>query len=119
MKLSTKQKLDTMIAWEFSICTLEYEENRLAEVLQPSFESPFYHAIFAMEEAYTNAVSIMIGDDANWLNWYRFDNKMGKGNMKAGFGNRLKPINCLEALLKLIEAKPAVVKNTAQSPSTR
>lgn len=119
MKLSTQQKLETLVAWEFSIWKLEQEEKKLAEALQPSFESPFYRAIFAMEESYTNAVSLMIGDEGDWLNWYRFDNKMGKGGMKAGFGNRLKLINSLDALLKLIEAKPASKKKKTTKPRRR
>ncbi len=106
----TASKLKMMIEWQDVIMKMEEEGERLQEVLQPSFESPFFRRIFNMEEAYTNVVAYVIGDTAEWLNWYRFDNGWGRRGLEAGYGKKLKPINTLSDLLTLIEAPPPVKK---------
>ena len=53
---------------------------------------------------YSNMLSKLLGDDTDdtWLDWYCYENDMGKKGYDAGFDGEVKPIKTLEDLADLI-----------------
>ncbi len=104
---TTKEKLQLLKQWETNFYQIEnaYELMKNAFDAQP--ESKVASASFLLFDAYTKCVSILVGDNNNSLDWYAWDNGMGKKKLKAKAvtWKTEKPISNLKILLKLIEDK--------------
>jgi len=105
--MDTKQKLQLLEKWQKS-----YEQNdavyeALKQVLDVNPESPAILATWAMFDNYTDALSITLGDECQWLGWYAWDNQFGKKKLsaKSQSWKRMRPITNLKTLLKFIEDK--------------
>ena len=70
--------------------------------LKLSPESPVYSCIWSLQDALTDAVSRVVGDQDSWLSWYANDNEMGAKAMPAGFTGQERPITTLDDLARLI-----------------
>ena len=68
-------------------------------------DGPLKTSIWTMQATYTRAISLIIGDEFEWLEWFAIDNGMGKKGLtaSAGTGKPLKPIKTLAQLLAVIE----------------
>jgi hypothetical protein len=60
--------------------------------------------MFETYAAYTNAVSLLVGDEGDWLNWFAWENDFGKKELQVGFsdGHKL-AVKAVEDLLFVIK----------------
>jgi len=70
-------------------------------------DSAVGNAMFQNFDAYTKALSILIGDESEWLMWYIYDNDCGEKELKASVGkkktwNYRKKVQNLDDLVDLI-----------------
>lgn len=74
-----------------------------------SIGTPLTDAIHEMQSQYSDVVTDLIGDDWNWLEWYRFDNEMGSKQLEATDGimklRKIKDINDLAHLIEFSNKK--------------
>ena len=70
-------------------------------------DGPLRHSIYTMQATYTRAISLIVGDEFEWLEWFACENDMGAKALTASSvpGKPLKPIRNLKQLLALIESK--------------
>jgi hypothetical protein len=80
------------------------------EAMKPSLgclaNSPLFESAWRTFEAYTKTLVELLGATGwpdDWLTWYAYENNMGAKGMKAGYSGKLKPINNLADLCRLIE----------------
>ena len=52
---------------------------------------------------YVALLSEAVGDEDNWINWYVFENEMGKRRLAAGYDGKDKKITNLDQLWGLIQ----------------
>jgi hypothetical protein len=52
---------------------------------------------------YINLLSEAVGDDSDWIEWYVFENEMGKKGMEAGYNGKEEKITNLDQLWGLIQ----------------
>lgn len=48
-------------------------------------DSPLLNPVYALWDAYTKEISSVVGDTAEWLDWYEFQCEMGKKPMSVEF----------------------------------
>ena len=102
--MESKDKLKALRQWERA--TLEMDKQLSGfEQLFGFTECPFIDAVYDLQLKYTKAVAKNIGDDSDWLNWYQFENGMGKKCLSAGYDDDMREIKTLEDLLWLIEVE--------------
>jgi len=89
--------------WEASYLELDLQMDRLSAVVGSMVHSPFGEAVWGAWDNYTRALAELVGDGYEWLNWYCFDNDMGKKACKAGWEGDMRPITQAADLLWLIE----------------
>jgi len=84
----------------------------LTETLKPltggSPENKYHFTVWRAFDHYTAAVSMIIGDNAEWLSWYLFDTPKAGKNVtfaKAASWEKPRPLRTLRQLLTLIRAK--------------
>ena len=105
-KLDKKQKLALLAQWQKTHEQLEKAFNDLNKVVGCATDSPLGDAVFTGFDAYTDALSQLLGDDFEFLPWYCFDNSMGKKGMMAKAANwkKKRKITTLAHLLALVES---------------
>ena len=52
---------------------------------------------------YIKLLSEAVGDDSDWIEWYVFEDEMGKKGMKAGYDGKENKITSLDQLWGLIQ----------------
>ena len=65
--------------------------------------SPLFEAQWKMFDTLTRAVALALGDDVGWLNWFAYENKMGKKGHPAGLVGKKKQVRTLRQLLRLLD----------------
>ena len=105
MDMSREEKLARLNRWVEDHNRMEAQMEALASVVGPMVESPLFEAVWAMFDSYTDAVSANIGDGQKWLDWYLWENDMGKKWLKVRTGPDTEPIivDSTEKLLCVIE----------------
>lgn len=63
---------------------------------------PMFETVWRLFAAYTDTLSVEIGDFCGWLEWFYLENEMGEKCMAAGYDGKVKPIKTLEHLYGLI-----------------
>jgi hypothetical protein len=101
--MKRKEKLKLLQNWQQC-----YENNEaLLKLLKPIFgnvvESPIYTHLWNCFDELTVTTERLLGSNYTWLDWYCWDNEMGKKGHDAGYDGNLKPIKTLDDLLDLIE----------------
>lgn len=64
--------------WAQRITAINTQYAALSAITGPGVGSPLWDAIFSTQNAYTVAVSELVGDECEWLNYYQLDCEMGK-----------------------------------------
>lgn len=101
--MTKSQKLATLQRWAG---TMKRGDNLLApviDVLDLRPEGPVTTALWITQDALTKATAELVGDGAEWLNWFAADNELGAKAMEAGPLGKERPIKTLEDLLWVIE----------------
>jgi hypothetical protein len=65
-------------------------------------ESPFHLAVGELTDAFTRQVAAAVGDKADWLFWYMYENDMGRKGYEAGTPDAYRQIKTVEDLLWVI-----------------
>ena len=66
-------------------------------------DGPLFEIVWALFGAYTDTLSVEVGDFGGWLEWHASENDMGAGKKKAGYDGQLIAIESLGDLCRLIE----------------
>jgi hypothetical protein len=102
--MTTDHKVAILCAWVAHIQAMDHQRDALEAVVGSFPESPLNEAIGALQSGYTRAVAKLVGDAAEWLDWYRFDNQMGAAGMEAGPVHKARPIKTVEDLVWCLES---------------
>lgn len=101
--LTTDHKVAILCTWVAHIQAMDHQRDALEAVVGSYPESPLNDAIGDLQSGYTRAVAKLVGDAAEWLDWFRFDNQMGVAGMEAGPNGKLRPIKTVEDLVWFLE----------------
>ena len=100
--MESKDKLKALQVWEQVTKAVDKQLDDF-EKLFGFVESPFTDAVYRMMYEYTYDVAKNVGDASDWLNWYQFENGMGKKCLSAGYDDDMRKIKTLEDLLWLLD----------------
>ena len=78
MNANIKRIIPILEKWEKIISAWDAQCEVMQRVLGIAPNGPLFDAIEHMADAYTAAIAKEVGDECSWLNYYRFDCKMGK-----------------------------------------
>ena len=97
-------KLKLLQEWQTTIKNSDKTLAALDKAIGPT-DGPLKESIWRMQATYTRAISLIVGDEFEWLEWFACENAMGSKGMKAsaGTGHPMKPIKTLTQLLAVIE----------------
>ena len=86
--------------------TIQHAERELDAVLAPLIlipESPLFEIQQRLMDAFTASVAAQVGDQDEWMSWYRFDNDWGKKAFEcAPPGGKPRKVRTLRNLARLI-----------------
>lgn len=104
--MNSAERLALLNLWARQVS--QYEE--IAAQLQPLFgtvaDMPVYEKITDLLVAYTESISMLVGDSGTWLDWFHWENDMGKSGLEVILGTTTIKVKTLEDLLTVIEAPP-------------
>lgn len=103
--MTRQEKLALLDEWKRKCQALDVQHTTLIKTLHVEVGSPLLEAGYDVVNAYTRAMSALIGDTAEWLEWFAMENHYGRNGHEAGFEGRMRPIRTLGNLLDLIEEK--------------
>jgi len=100
------EKLVLLKEWEDNYKDIINLYDSLYEMYNCSPESKAVKVIFETFEKYTRSVSIIVGDEFDWLEWYIYDNECGKKGLqaKASSWKKERKIKNVKDLLDIIES---------------
>ena len=100
-------KFKLLQEWEKHSIQINEVYNLLKVAFDANPDSKAIKPMFKLFDDYTKSVSAIIGDEADWLSWYAWENDFGKREFtaKCQSWKRHRKINSLKMLLKLIEDK--------------
>ena len=98
--------LDLITKWSQTLDNLNAHYGALQELTGASPEAKLPKAIFEAFSDYTAVLSIHLGDDDNFLEWYAWENDNGAKGLKAcpGFAQSHRVIDTIEKLAQIIES---------------
>ena len=101
--MTKDEKLALLAEWQTQIERSDAGMRPLAEALGSSGESKPELAVYWLQEAYTRAVAVLVGDQDGSLSWYATENDFGCKALQAGTVKEMRAIASFEDLLWLIE----------------
>jgi hypothetical protein len=101
--MSNQQKLTALKRWSDIMKRSDDLLAPVIDVLDLRPEGPVTTALWITQDALTKATAELVGDHAEWLNWFAADNELGAKGMEAGPDGQLRSIKTLEDLLWVIE----------------
>lgn len=102
--MNTKEKLKLLKDWQEKIQGFRKETDKFAAVLGgAATDAPLFTQMYFILDAYTDTLSLLLGDNLNWLNWWMWENGGGSKKLKVKMGEKMIVIKNLEGLLKIIE----------------
>ena len=103
--MTRTEKLHLLAEWQARIQTADSLIEPIADALGLSPESPIHTAVWSLQSAYTAAVAKIVGDHAEWMDWYAAENDFGRKGMDAGPKDAIRPIKTLEDLIWVMEVE--------------
>jgi thiamine pyrophosphate-dependent acetolactate synthase large subunit-like protein len=101
--MTKDEKLALLAEWQAQIERSDEGMRPLTEALGSSGESKPELALYWLQEAYTRAVAMLVGDFGGSLSWYAAENDFGRKAMQAGTVKEMRAIASFEDLLWLLE----------------
>lgn len=89
---------DTLAAWAALMMRCEAQIDALTTLTGADTESPFLRPITDLMAAHTRSVGTLVGDPADWLEWYWCENDLGAKGLPCGPAGQERPITCTEEL---------------------
>lgn len=93
---------DHLNTWAQTIVESDTQFEALHAIVGATPESPLVLSIANMQMAYTKAVAALVGDKAEWLEWYWLENGMGAKCGEAGPSDDMRPIVTIDDLAWLL-----------------
>lgn len=102
--MTRDEKLEWLDRWASGYQVFQAKVDNIEAVFGPLRECTFFDAIWNVFQAYTDAVSVIVGDEEGWLDWYACENDMGASGLKARIGPDTEPviIDSTEKLLRVV-----------------
>lgn len=101
--MTKTEKLAILREWAVQMETADLLIDPIADALKLTPESPIHAAICGLQAAYTKAVGKLVGDKADWLDWYATENDFGRKALDAGPNGATRPISTLADLIWVME----------------
>ena len=101
--MTKTEKLAILREWAVQMEAADLLIDPIADALKLTPESPIHTAICGLQTAYTNAVGKLVGDKADWLDWYASENDFGRKHLDAGPTGSTRPISTLDDLIWVME----------------
>jgi hypothetical protein len=100
MKVKMKKR-EKQILLEEAIKTIEDFNVVIDEALAVAIdmESKLGKEIFNLHVKYLESISLLVGDEGEWLQWYVYENDYGRNKMKVTCGTTERHIENIEDLL--------------------
>ena len=97
-------KIKLLEEWKAAIEASDKVMDALDKVVGPN-DGPLRHSVWTMQAAYTRAISLIVGDEGEWLEWFACENDMGEKGLsaRAAAGKPMRKIKTLKQLLAVIE----------------
>jgi len=108
--MNRHEKMQALKDWQLAIQESDALIAPVREMLLIRPESPINEAVDRLGIALTDATAKLVGDKAEWLDWYAMENDFGRKGLSARFMGHEKPIKSLEDLMDLIEASGELAK---------
>ena len=99
--MSASEMLPILTEWRDTLRAAESDIERFIGPLKCSPESPLYAIPWNLMEAYTDAVSLAVGDRDEWLAWYASDNEWGAKKREAMVNGKYRKIKTLRDLARV------------------
>lgn len=97
-----RQKLAALTRWQQAMEQADAAIDPVIELLQLQPESPVCGAVWQLQRLLTDMTAELVGDQAEWLDWYAYENDMGRKGLEAGWRDQLREIRTLDDLLWVI-----------------
>jgi len=102
--IETKYAMQLLEDWKRNHDQIEKLCDSVHAIFGHMPETKFYETVWESFGYHTLALSAALGDESDWLNWYQFDNEMGKNPHDASPpGGKMRKVKTLAQLLKIIE----------------
>jgi len=103
-----EERLKLLTEWRDASLALDEAAENFTSLLgiEDLERCPILLAAWRLHEAYTTSLSARVGDKYDWLNWWWYDAKRGKGTCEVTLSawDKPKPIRTVEDLCEVIEA---------------
>lgn len=103
--MTREQKLAALNRWQQAMEQADAAINPVIDLLQLQPESPVCSAVWKLQRLLTDMTAELVGDQAEWLDWYSYENDMGRNAMKAGWSGFEREIRTLDDLLWLLDGE--------------
>lgn len=103
--MTPEQKLAALTRWQQAMEQADAAINPVVELLQLQPESPVCGAVWKLQRLLTDMTAELVGDQADWLDWYAYENDMGRKGMEAGWSGFEREIRTLDDLLWLLDGE--------------
>ena len=88
--------------WKARIEKMETQIDAFAELTGARGDCPFLSNIYDLVDAYTASVSELVGDQWDWLIWYKNECELGKVPRAADIGGKVIGVRTLRQLAAVI-----------------
>lgn len=106
LEVGMSKELNLLQEWVDCVRRADDLRDTVAATFGTNPESKFDDAIEQNLQAYTRMVAKQVGDEGEWLDWYRFENDFGEKGLEAGPNNAPHRKICnIEDLLWLIKVE--------------
>lgn len=89
--------------WHKHHAAVEKLMDGIEDTMGLDIDGPLFEIVWALFSAYTDTLSVEVGDFGGWLEWFCSENDMGAKKMQAGYDGQLIAIESLDDLCRLIE----------------
>lgn len=95
--------LSLLTDWQAHHAAVEKMMDGIQSSIGLDINGPMFDTVWKLFDAYTNTLSVEVGDFCGWLEWYFSENEMGARGMTAGYDGKLRKVKSLVNLYRLIE----------------
>ena len=101
--MTNKQKRKRITHWHSDMTQMQEVLDKCDKVIGLAPQGDLWHACSCMMSALTLTTAELVGDEAEWLEWYWLENGMGSKDLSAGYDGQEKHIRSLDDLFWLME----------------
>lgn len=107
--MNTKEKIKLVEEWQKAHTALDVELHVVLSVFKAAPECDLAGAIHKMQAVATKHLSALIGDKAEWLDWYACENHFGTKLLYGVVDGKKMKARSVKEIVKIIEAHGALM----------